>query len=150
MLETKFRYACYVRTSLEQCSNRNTHVFYEIKKPNKIGGLVNMLPKRDRVFFVTSAAVSWVTRYLHTSVSPITPTVPKGTRLLQPQPAHTGTHSTEPPQPPIQASKSPRYVNTLTQHTQHHAQRLFASRAPNFAFCVVFLFCSHNQIRIGA
>jgi len=47
-----------------------------------------------------------------------TPAVPEGTRLLHPQPAHTGTHNTEPAQPSIQASKSPRYVNTLTQHTQ--------------------------------
>ena len=53
--ETSFRYASYA------CTTRNTHVFYEIKKPNKIGGLVNSLPKRDKVFLVTSAGVTRVT-----------------------------------------------------------------------------------------
>ena len=76
--ETSFRYACYDCTAHAPHVTRNTHVFYEIKKPNDFGGLVNSLPKRDRVFFVTSADVSFVTRYLHTSVSPIRPVVPKG------------------------------------------------------------------------
>jgi hypothetical protein len=70
-----------------------------------------MLPKRDRVFFVTSAGVSWVTRYLHTGVSPIMPTVPKGTGGIHTQPAHTGTHNTEPAQSSAEAS-----VNLAGQH----------------------------------
>ena len=77
--ETSFRYACNARTSHVPHVTRNTHVFYEIKKPNDFGGLVNSLPKRDKIFFVTSAAVSFVTRYLHTGVSPMIPVVPKGT-----------------------------------------------------------------------
>lgn len=72
--ETSFRYACYAHTSHVSHVTRNTHVFYEIKKPNDFGGLVNSLPKRDRVFFVTSATVTRVTRYIHT-----------GDRLQRPQ-----------------------------------------------------------------
>ena len=120
--ETSFRYACYARTThvthtyhTSPHVTRNIYVFYEIKKPNKIGGLVNSLPKRDKVFFVTSAAVSFVTRYLHTGVSPITPTVPKGTCLLHTLPPQTGTHNTEPAQSRIEASKSPLLHNTHTQ-----------------------------------
>ncbi len=74
---------------------RNTHVFYEIKKSNKIGGLVNSLPKRDKVLLRNFWGVSRVTRYLHTVVPPIMPTVPKGEGLLQTHPAQTGTHNTE-------------------------------------------------------
>ena len=39
--ETKFRYVCYTRSH----DTRNTHVFYEIKKPNKIGGLMLVAPR---------------------------------------------------------------------------------------------------------
>ena len=54
-------------------------------------------------YFRNSWAVTFVMRYIHMGVSPITPTVPKGTRLLHTHPAQTGTHNTEPAQSRIEA-----------------------------------------------
>ena len=41
---------------------RNTSIFYEIKKPSKIGGLVLVAPKEDAVYFRNFWAVSNVMR----------------------------------------------------------------------------------------
>ena len=92
----------------------DTHVFYEIKKLNDFGGLVNMLPKATRNLCGCYGGYTLLT-YGDPSTTPAHRGV---TRRMHPQCWYTGTHNTEPAQSFIEASKSPRYVNTLPQHTQ--------------------------------
>jgi len=59
-----------------------------------------------------------VTRYLHVCNPSMMPALRGVTHLLQAQPPHTGASSTEAHNPRIEASKSPRYVNTLAQRLE--------------------------------
>ena len=124
--KTSFCYACsrlyHTRLTRAPHETRNILVFYEIKKPNKIKGLVMVVPKGCYSFLLclrNVMAVSFVSCYLHAGISPIMPREPEALRLLHTQQAQTGTHNTEPPQTAIQALKSPCIYNTHTQHRKH-------------------------------
>ena len=71
-----------LHTSRAPRVTRNTSIFYEIKKPSKIGGLILVAPKEDAVYFRNFWAVSNVMRYIHMGVSPIMPVEPEALRLL--------------------------------------------------------------------
>ena len=126
--ETSFRYAFRVTTvMLEHCSNRYAcdvcQDFCHKRNSRCYGGLVlvrsRCCPCVCQDFcHITPAAVSNVTRYLVTGVSPITPALRGVTLLLHPQPPHTGASNTDAHNALSGASKSLAYVNTLAQRLE--------------------------------